>query len=126
MMEESRHGEFRLSSLGHGHHKSRRAVRLPRTVYVTLVHTFYPALRHRSTRLASLDVPITYTTRRAKNRHIALLAAIRLIVAAVRRRRRERARSRQQLRELSDHTLRDIGLRREDIGYEFPKPFWHD
>jgi hypothetical protein len=66
MMEESLHGEFRLSSLGQGHHKSRRAARLPRTVDATLVHTFYPALRHRSTRLASLDVPITHTTRRAK------------------------------------------------------------
>ena len=52
MMEESLHGEFRLSSLGHGHQKRRRAVHLPRTVYATLVHTFYPALRHRSTRLA--------------------------------------------------------------------------
>jgi uncharacterized protein YjiS (DUF1127 family) len=125
MMEESLHGEFRLSSLGHGHHKSRRAVRLPRTVYATFLHTFYPALRHRSTRLASLDVPITHTTRRARNSHIAPLAAVRLIVAAIRR-RCERARSRQQLRELSDHMLRDIGLRREDVGYEFPKPFWHD
>jgi uncharacterized protein YjiS (DUF1127 family) len=72
-----------------------------------------------------LDVPITHTTRRATNSHIAPLAAVRLIVAAIRR-RRERARSRQQLRELSDHMLRDIGLRREDVGYEFPKPFWHD
>jgi uncharacterized protein YjiS (DUF1127 family) len=53
------------------------------------------------------------------------LTAIRLIVAAIRR-WRERARSVQQLRELSDHMLRDIGLRPEDLGYEFPKPFWHD
>jgi uncharacterized protein YjiS (DUF1127 family) len=53
------------------------------------------------------------------------LAAIRLIVAATRR-RREGARSRQQLRELNDHMLRDIGLRREDVGYEFPMPLWHD
>jgi len=27
------------------------------------------------------------------------------------------------VRELSDHLLKDIGLRREDVGYEFPKPF---
>ena len=51
--------------------------------------------------------------------------AIRLIVAAIRR-WRERAHSRQQLRELNDHMLRDIDLRREDLGYEFPMPFWHD
>jgi uncharacterized protein YjiS (DUF1127 family) len=37
---------------------------------------------------------------------------------------RVRARSRQQLRALSDHLLTDIGLRREGMGYEFPKPFW--
>ena len=69
-------------------------------------------------------MPLTRTPRCAKNRHIAPLAAIRLIVAAIRP-RRERACSPQQLRELSDHMLRDIGLRREDVGYEFPKPFWH-
>jgi uncharacterized protein YjiS (DUF1127 family) len=34
-------------------------------------------------------------------------------------------RSRQKLRELSEHLLKDIGLRREDVGYEFQKPFWH-
>jgi uncharacterized protein YjiS (DUF1127 family) len=26
---------------------------------------------------------------------------------------------------LSDHLLRDIGLRREEVGYEFPTPFSH-
>jgi uncharacterized protein YjiS (DUF1127 family) len=35
-----------------------------------------------------------------------------------------RARSRRELRELSEHLLKDIGLRREDLGYEFPKLFW--
>jgi uncharacterized protein YjiS (DUF1127 family) len=33
--------------------------------------------------------------------------------------------SRQKLRELSEHLLKDIGLRREDVGYKFQKPFWH-
>jgi len=45
-------------------------------------------------------------------------------IAAAIRLWRERARSRPQLRELNDHLLRDIGLRRDDVGYEFPKPFW--
>jgi uncharacterized protein YjiS (DUF1127 family) len=125
MMEESLRGEFRLSSPGHCQYKSRRAARPPKTVCATLVHAFDPTLQHRSTRSASLDVPLTHTRRRAKNRHIARLTAIRMIVAAIRR-WRERARSRQQLRELSDHILRDIGLRREDLRYEFPKPLWHD
>jgi uncharacterized protein YjiS (DUF1127 family) len=103
MMEESLHGEFRPTSLGHRQYKSRRAAGLPKTFCATLMHTFDPTLQHRSTRSASLDVTV---------------AAIRPW--------RARARSRQELRELSDHMLRDIGLRREDLGYEFPEPFWHD
>ena len=75
MMEESLPGELGLSSLGHGHHKSRGAVRLPRTVYATLVHTFYPALRHMSTRLASLDVPLTHRPRRVGAETSSLRAA---------------------------------------------------
>jgi uncharacterized protein YjiS (DUF1127 family) len=68
--------------------------------------------------------PMARVSRRADTRHIAVLTVIRLIIAAIRR-WRERAHSRQQLRELSDHMLKDIGLRREDVGYEFPKPIWH-
>jgi uncharacterized protein YjiS (DUF1127 family) len=125
MMEESLHGEFRPTSLGHRQYKSRRAAGLPKTFCAALMHTFDPTMQHRSTRSASLDVQLTHTPRRAKNRHIAPLTVIRLTVAAIRR-WRERARSQQQLRELSDHMLRDIGVRREDLGYEFPNPFWHD
>jgi uncharacterized protein YjiS (DUF1127 family) len=69
--------------------------------------------------------PMAQVSRSADTGHITVLTAIRLTAAAIRR-WRERARSRQQLRELSDHMLRDIGLRREDLGYEFPKPFWLD
>ena len=36
----------------------------------------------------------------------------------------ERARQRRQLRELSDHMLRDIGLTRADVWAESEKPFW--
>jgi uncharacterized protein YjiS (DUF1127 family) len=53
-----------------------------------------------------------------------VLTATRQAVAAIRL-WRARARSRQELRELSDHLLKDIGLRREVVGYEFPAPFWH-
>jgi uncharacterized protein YjiS (DUF1127 family) len=66
----------------------------------------------------------TGAARRAETMPIGPLSAIRRIVAAIRL-WRERARSRQQLHELSDRMLRDIGLRREDVGYQFPKPFWH-
>jgi uncharacterized protein YjiS (DUF1127 family) len=36
----------------------------------------------------------------------------------------ERARQRRQLRELSDHMLRDIGLTQADAWAESEKPFW--
>lgn len=36
----------------------------------------------------------------------------------------ERARQRRQLRTLSDHILRDIGLTRADVLAETSKPFW--
>jgi uncharacterized protein YjiS (DUF1127 family) len=55
--------------------------------------------------------------------NIAPLMVIRRIVAAIGL-RRARARSQQELRELSDLTLKDIGLRREDVGSPFPKLFW--
>jgi uncharacterized protein YjiS (DUF1127 family) len=74
---------------------------------------------------ASPDAPLTgRAPPRAETGHIALLTAIRRIVAAIRV-RRGRARSRQQLRELDDHLLKDIGLKREAAGHEFPKPLWH-
>jgi len=61
---------------------------------------------------------------RTKTTEIAPLGAIRRLATAIRAWQR-RARSRQELGALSDHILKDIGLRREELGYEFPKPFWH-
>jgi uncharacterized protein YjiS (DUF1127 family) len=49
-----------------------------------------------------------------------LLTATRQVAAAIRLWRRN-ARSRRELRELSDSMLKDIGLRREDVGYGFGK-----
>jgi uncharacterized protein YjiS (DUF1127 family) len=37
---------------------------------------------------------------------------------------RQRARSRNELRGLSDQTLRDIGVSRCDVHCEITKPFW--
>jgi uncharacterized protein YjiS (DUF1127 family) len=62
--------------------------------------------------------------RRVGTIHTAALKAIRRIVAATQL-RRARARWRPQLRELSDHMLQDIGRRREDVGCEFARLFWH-
>jgi uncharacterized protein YjiS (DUF1127 family) len=36
----------------------------------------------------------------------------------------ERWRQRQDLRELEDHLLRDVGITREQAQYEASKPFW--
>jgi uncharacterized protein YjiS (DUF1127 family) len=60
---------------------------------------------------------------RSERGHAAPLAALRWIAAAIRLWRR-RTRSRQQLRELNDHLLKDIGLSREAASYEAAKPFW--
>jgi uncharacterized protein YjiS (DUF1127 family) len=99
MMDQTVHGEFRLFSLDRCRHEHRRAV---------------PS---RSATAIALVLPLTRPApRRAETRGMVPLTAIRRIVAAVRQ-RRGRARSRQQLRELSDHLLKDIGLRREDVAY---------
>jgi uncharacterized protein YjiS (DUF1127 family) len=57
--------------------------------------------------------------------HIAPLAMIRRILAAIRL-RRGRVRSRQQLRELDNHLLKDIGLGREAVDYTSQRPelYW--
>ena len=60
---------------------------------------------------------------RAVTRHIAPLTALRRFAAIIRMWRR-RARSRQQLRELNDHLLKDIGLSREAACYDAAKLFW--
>jgi uncharacterized protein YjiS (DUF1127 family) len=70
-----------------------------------------------------LDLPLTrWASDLPELGRLAPSRAIRRIVVALRLWRR-RARSQQQLRQLSDHVLNDIGLTREEVGYEFPGPF---
>jgi uncharacterized protein YjiS (DUF1127 family) len=100
------YGERRISPRGDRHDEYRSARRSRSAVATVLFLPFTdPAARRRYEPHTSLQMVISRT-----------IAAIRF--------RRVRARSRQQLRALSDHLLKDIGLRREDAGYEFPKPFW--
>ena len=56
---------------------------------------------------------------------ITPLAMIRRILAVIRL-RRARVRSRQQLKELDNHLLKDIGLGREPVDYTSPRPemYW--
>jgi uncharacterized protein YjiS (DUF1127 family) len=107
MMEESLQRNYQLFSPDHRGYEPRRVLGSSGTTAIALV------------------LPLTRRApRRAGMGHIAPLTAIRQIVAAIRR-WRGRARSQQELRDLGDHLLRDIGLRREEVGYEFPMPFSH-
>jgi uncharacterized protein YjiS (DUF1127 family) len=125
-MKESLHGEFRVSSLEHRRHRLRAVARHPETAWAKSFSAFDAAAQRGSPRWAPPFVVLTERAprRAGTGRMAALIVAIRRIVAAIRL-WRERARSRQQLRELNDRMLRDIGLRREEVGYQFPKPFWH-
>jgi uncharacterized protein YjiS (DUF1127 family) len=123
MMEESLHGEYRLSSLDHRHDERRRAGRS--YAATAIVGTLDGTAQQEWPLSPLLDVPLTgRVRRRAETTEITPLGAIRRFVAVIRLWNR-RIRSRQELRKLNDHMLKDIGLRREDLVYEFPKPFWH-
>jgi uncharacterized protein YjiS (DUF1127 family) len=126
MIDERVHlRDHRLSSLDRRGDQRRGVVRFLGTVWTSSVVNFDSASQHGSPVWMSPDMPPVGPERhRAETRHIALLTVIRRIVAAIRR-WREHARSQQQLRAFDDRLLRDIGLRREDLGYGFPKPFRH-
>jgi uncharacterized protein YjiS (DUF1127 family) len=121
MTEKSLRREHRQSSLVHRLDGHRRPGRLAGMVYTSSVLSFdrapLPLWTSPETPLAKWLPP------RAGTGRVAPLAALHRIAVALRL-RRERDRSRQQLRELNDHLLKDIGLRREDLGFEAPKPPW--
>jgi uncharacterized protein YjiS (DUF1127 family) len=118
MMEESLHGEYRLSSLDHRHDERRRA---GRWYGATVVRTIDGTVQQEWPLWPLLDVPLTgRAPRRADTSYIAALSIVWRIVAAIRL-WRGRARSRRQLHELNDHLLKDIVLRREDLGYDLPQ-----
>ena len=125
MMEEALHSQFRLSLLDRRGDGPRRAARSAVAVRLSPVGTFDMAAQHRSFLWASPGIPVTgRTPRRSETRNIPILRAIRRIFAVIRLWHR-RAHSHQQLGELSDHVLKDIGLRRENVGYELLRPLWH-
>jgi uncharacterized protein YjiS (DUF1127 family) len=116
MMEEGLHGEFRLSLLDRRDDDRRRTARLPGALRTSSLRAFDPVVQYGLPLWALQAVRLApEAPRRAGTRHIAPLTAIRRIVTAIRL-WRGRARARQQLRELNDHMLKDIGLRREDVG----------
>jgi uncharacterized protein YjiS (DUF1127 family) len=118
MDERVQHRDYRPFFLDHPEHERRRAARRPKT-------SFDRAAQRGSRSSVLSDVRLTGRARhRAQTLHIVVLTVLGRIAAAIRR-WRWRTRSRQELRELDDLLLRDIGLRREDVSYEFPKPFRH-
>jgi len=124
-MEEALHREYRPAWLGHRRDARRKTALLPGTVWISSAATFDRAAQQGSPLGASPDVSVAgLRPRRAETRPIPLMTAIRRIVAAIRL-WQGRARSRQQLRQLSDYMLKDIGLTREQVGSEFPQPFRH-
>ena len=125
MMDECvRYRDHRMLLLDPRGDQRGRTARLPQTAWASSVLTVDRVAQHGWPLWTSADMPLAGGERhRAETRRIAPLAAVGRIVAAIRR-WREHASSRQQLRALDDHLLKDIGLRREDIGYDFPSPFW--
>jgi uncharacterized protein YjiS (DUF1127 family) len=118
MMNQNPHGECRMSLLDRRGDQRRRAARwYGATAIVRTVERAQQEWALRALPPASL---IRRVPRRGEG-HATLLAVIRRIVAATRL-WRERACSRPQLRELNDHLLRDIGVRRDDVGCYLPKP----
>lgn len=106
MIKQDLSGKFRLLSPDPPYREYRRVGRLSGATAIAFVSPFAGG-----------------QPRRSEARHHAPLAAIRRIAAALRLWRR-RALARQQLPALSDHLLKDIGLRRDALGYEFQRPFW--
>lgn len=122
MMQEDLHGAFWLSSLDRRGDEGRRAAR--RYGATAIVRTLDRTAQRKWPLWPLLDVRLTGQVPRRRERNFELLSAIRQIVAAIRL-WRERVRSRQELREVNDHLLQDIGLRRVDIGYKLRQPFSH-
>jgi uncharacterized protein YjiS (DUF1127 family) len=120
MMQEDLHGAFSLSSLDRRGDEPRRASR--RYVATAIVRALDRTAQQNSPLWPLTGWPLTGQVPRRRERNIKLLSAIRQIVAAIWR-WRERVRSRQELRELNDHLLEDIGLKRADVGYRLRQPF---
>jgi uncharacterized protein YjiS (DUF1127 family) len=122
-MQEGLFSETPLFWLDHYRYHG-TTVRASQKGWAAPVRIFAPAVRYRSPLWALFDAPlIERALDRGGDRRIELRTLLGRIIGAIRGWRRRACL--QQLRELNDHTLRDIGLRREDFACEFPRPFLH-
>jgi uncharacterized protein YjiS (DUF1127 family) len=111
MIEERLHGDY---------YAPRTVARTPDRAWVCALGIHDPAWQLGAPKLRfSENVPL-----RSKAQGVSPLPAIRRIVSAIRLWCAQ-ARSRQELCELSDHQLSDIGLRRVDVGYGFTERLWY-
>jgi uncharacterized protein YjiS (DUF1127 family) len=125
MIVEHLHNEFRPSPLDHSRYKARTVARAPGTEWLWAFGIFDPGTQLGAPSSTPPKLLLTEKVpRRTKTRGVSPFSAIRRIVAAIKL-RRARSRSRRELPELSDRMLKDIGLRREVVGYEFPMPLWY-
>jgi hypothetical protein len=117
MMEESLHGEYRLSSLDHRHDERRRA---GRWYGATVVRTIDGTVQQEWPLWPLLDVPLTgRAPRRAETSYIAALSIVWRIVAAIRLWRGRpfaAAIARAQRPPAQGHRPQ-----REDLGYDLPQ-----
>ena len=117
MIEELPYGDDR----GYGR---RMVARPPDTARVCAFGIYDPAGQLGAPSLTPLKLQFTEgMPSRAEIRGFLPLSAIRRIVAGIRL-WRARTRARQELSELSEHMLSDIGLRRVNIGYGLSDTFW--
>ena len=114
MFEENLRRDYGMPSFDHRYDRRRDAARRFGAVAICLPTTIAPSIH-------AFDRPVQ---QRSLSWHgdfrWAPLTAIRWVAGAIRL-WRWNARSRRELRELSDSMLKDIGLRREDVGYGFGK-----
>ena len=117
-MIEDLYGEIGVLPLRRHHDQRKAAVGLSETVWLSSVNLLDRPAHHASSPGSppdgSLDRP---PPPRGKTSDITPLMALRRIFAALRR-WGGRSRPQQQLRELSDHLLKDIGLSRVVLAYD--------
>src|SRR4051794_30120177 len=118
MFEENQRWQYQSVSFDERQYGRREPVRRFGAVAISIPATMAPSSRAFDHGSAGANPPYDGIPRTP-------LAAIRRVTTTIRL-WRQNARMRQELHELSDHMLKDIGLRRENLGHEPVIPFLPD